>query len=227
MNSNNERSIKKELVNMMNYLSESNWREYSIILYILLNLAMPFATLNFLNIHLWHIQFNPVDFILKPFMIIPIASLLLALFTEWTIYAFNYMKKISFIVRKRDGRLSLKLVEKSLPIYIMDQNYFDEEVQLKSTTIVDIRIKDCKHLPFHNHADVIKLYNHQLTIPELIEKANLLVKNTALKNKPIIFIVDSQKERSRTISKIWLRLICNPGSKSAKADIHTILQLVD
>jgi hypothetical protein len=185
----------------------------------------PFVVFNYLNIHVWNIHFNPVDFILKPFMIIPVASLLLALFTEWTIYAFNYTKKLSLTIKKRDGRLSLKVVEKSLPIYIIDQSYFNEEFQRKSNTVVDMRIKDKDHLSFNDHVDVVKLYSydHQVNIPYLIEKANLLIEDTALKNKPITFIVDSKKERNRTISKIWLRLILNPKSKSAKTDIHTIL----
>jgi len=189
---------------------------------------MPFIVFNFLNIHLWNISFNPVDFILKPFMIVPVTSLLLALFTEWTIYAFNYTKKLNLIIKKRDGRLSLKVVEKSLPIYIIDQDYFNEEFQIKSNTVVDIRIKDKGQLSFNNHLDVIKLYSYdnQVNLPYLIEKANLLIKDTALRNKPITFIVDSKKEKNRAISKIWLRLILNPKSKSANADIHTILRLV-
>lgn len=216
------------MVNLINCLSKNSWKEYSIILYIILNLIMPFAIFNFFNIHLWNISFNPVDFILKPFLIIPFASLLLVLFTEWTIYAFNYMKKLSLTIKKREGRLSLKVVEKSLPIYVIDQSYFNEEFQLKSTIVVDMRIKDHDHLSFNDHLDVIKLYNYdnQLNILDLIEKANLLIKNTTLKKQPITFIVDSKKEKNRTISKIWLRLICNPNSKSAKADIHTILELV-
>ncbi|MFD0767584.1 hypothetical protein ACFQZ1_01410 [Bacillus sp. CGMCC 1.60114] len=213
---------------MINILGKNSWKEYSIILYIILNLIMPFAILNFLNIHLWNITFNPIDFILKPFMIIPFASLLLALFTEWTIYAFNYMKRLRLTIKKRKGRLSLKVVEKSLPIYVIDQSYFNEEIQLKNTLVVDMRIKDHDHLSFSDHLDVIKLYNddNRLNILDLIEKANLLIKNTALKENLITFIVDSKKEKNRTISKIWLRLICNPSSKSAMADIHTILELV-
>jgi hypothetical protein len=202
--------------------------KHLVLLYIITSLIIPFVAFNFLNIHLWNIRFNPVDFILKPFMIIPIVSLLLALFTEWTIYVFNYIKKLSLTIKKREGRLSLKVIEKSLPIYIIDQSYVNEDLQIKSNIVVDMRIKDHDHLSFHDHLDVVKLYryDHQVNIPYLIEQANFLIKNTALKNKPITFIVDSKKERNRTISKIWLRLILNPKSKSAKADIHTILGLV-
>ncbi len=219
------RPLKKEMFNLINNSGKSMWMEYSVILYIITSLMISFAIFNFLNIHLWNISFNPIDFILKPFMIIPVMSLLLALFTEWTRYAFNYTKKLSLTIKKGNGKLSLKLVEKSLPIYVIDQSYFNKEFQIKSNTVVDMRIKDKDNLSFNNHSDVVKIYSYdnQVNISYLIEKANLLIKNTSLKNKPITFIVDSKKERNRTISKIWLRLILNPKSKSAKADIHTIL----
>jgi hypothetical protein len=216
------------MFNLIDSSSKSMRMEYSVILYIITSLTTPFVVLNYLNIYILNISFNPVDFILKPFMIIPVASLLLALFTEWTIYAYNYTKKLSLTIKKRNGRLSLKIIEKSLPIYIVDKDYFNEDSQIKSNTVIDMRIKDNDKLSLDEHLDIVKLYSYdnQVNIPYLIEKANLLIKNTALKNKPITFIVDSKKGRDRTISKIWLRLILNPKSKSSKADIHTILELV-
>lgn len=198
-------------------------------LYIMTSLMIPFTLFNLLNIHFWNISFNPVDFILKPFMIIPVVSLLLALFTELAINAFVYAKKLTIRIQKKyDGRISLKVVEKSLPITIIDQSYFNEEFEIQGRTVVDMRIKDRASLSFAENIEVVKLFNydHQINIPYLLEKANLLIKDTALKKKPIIFIVDSKKERNRTISKIWLRLILNPASKTAKNDIDTILQLV-
>ncbi|MFC3886331.1 hypothetical protein ACFOU2_23720 [Bacillus songklensis] len=210
---------------MVNSSGKNKWRKYSVIPYIIANLIVPFSIFNFPNVHL---NFNPIDFILKPFMIIPVTGLLLTLFIEWTRYAFNHTKNLSLTIKKTGGILSLKVVKKSLPIYIIDENYFNKEFQIKNCTVVDMRIKDNGDLSFNDHLDVVKLYNYdnQVNIPYLIEKANLLIKNTALKNKPITFIVDSKKERNRTIAKIWLRLIRNPKSKSAKADIHTILELV-
>jgi hypothetical protein len=214
---------------LVNYLSRSMRKEYFVMLYIMTSLMIPFTFFNLLNIHLWNISFNPVDFILKPFMIIPVVSLLLALFTELTINAFVYAKKLTIRIQKKyDGGISLKVVEKSLPITIIDQSYLNEDFQFEGRTVVDMRIKDRASLSFAEHIEVVKLFNydHQINIPYLLEKANLLIKDTALKKKPIIFIVDSKKERNRTISKIWLRLILNPASKTAKNDIDTILQLV-
>ncbi|WP_377802191.1 hypothetical protein [Bacillus benzoevorans] len=204
-------------------------KEFFVMLYILTSLMAPFTLFNYLNIHFWNISFNPVDFILKPFMIIPVVSLLLAVFTELAIYACTFAKKLSIRIKKGyDGKISLKIVEKSLPIYIIDQNYFNGEFQMDGHTVVDMRIKDRTHLSFGEQTNVVKLfsYDQQINIPVLLEKANLLIKDTALKKKPITFIVDSKQERNRTISKIWLRLILNPASRSAKTDIDTILQLV-
>ncbi len=214
---------------MVNYLSRSMRKEYFVMLYIMTSLMIPFTLFNLLNIHFWNISFNPVDFILKPFMIIPVVSLLLALFTELTIKTFVFAKKLSIRIQKKyDGKISLKIVEKSLPITIIDQSYFNEDFQSEGHTIVDMRIKDRAPLSLAEHIEVVKLFNydHQINIPYLLEKANLLIKDTALKKKPVIFIVDSKRERNRTISKIWLRLILNPASKTAKNDIDTILQLV-
>nr|WP_295971516.1 hypothetical protein [uncultured Bacillus sp.] len=203
--------------------------EYLVSLYIFTSLLIPFSIFNFLNIHLWNISFNPVDFILKPFMIIPFVSLLLALFTEWTFYAFHYAKKLSIRIKRREGKLSLKVVEKSLPIYIIDQSVMmNDDFEMKGQTVVDMRLKDRNPLSFPDHIEVMRLYgfDRQMNIPSLLEKAHLLIRDTALKKKPITFIVDSKKERNRTISKIWLRLIVNPAAKSARTDIDTILQLV-
>jgi hypothetical protein len=125
---------------MFNHSGKSMRVEYLVSLYILTSLMIPFAVFNFLNIYSWNISFNPVDFILKPVMIIPVASLLLALLTEWTILAFNYTKRLSVKIKKADGRFSLKLVERSLPIYIIDQNYLNEDFQIKSKTVLDMRI---------------------------------------------------------------------------------------
>ncbi|MCQ6276677.1 hypothetical protein JMM81_17345 [Bacillus sp. V3B] len=213
---------------LINSLSKNKWIKYSVILYLTTNLIMTFAAFNFLNVYLWNISFNPVDFILKPFILIPVTSLLLTLFIEWTGYAFRYTQNLSLTIRKTGGILPLKIVKKSLPICIIDESYFNKEFQIKNGIVVDMRIKDNDNLSFSDHLDVVKLYNYdrKVNIPHLIEKANLLIKNTALKNKPITFIVDSKKEKNRTISRIWLRLIRNPKSKSAKADIHTILTLV-
>lgn len=213
------------LVNLVNGSGGNKWIKYSVIPYIIANLIMPFAIFSSLNVHL---SFNPIDFILKPFIIIPVTCLLLTLFIEWIRYAFNYTQKLSLTIKKTDGLLSIKVVKKSLPLYIIDENYFNKEFQIKNSTVVDMRIKDNDTLSFNDNLDVVKLYNYgnQVNIPYLIEKANLLIKNTPLKNKPITFIVDSKKERNRTIAKIWLRLIRNPKSKSAKADINTILELV-
>lgn len=220
---------EKELLNLINYLNRSMRKEYFVMLYILTSLMVPFTLFNLLNIHFWHISFNPVDFILKPFMIIPVVSLLLAVFTELTIHACTFAKKLSIRIQKSyDGKISLKIVEKSLPIYIIDQSYLNGEFQLNGQTVVDMRIKDRAQLSFGEHTNVVKLfsYDQQINIPAILEKANLLIKDTALKKKPITFIIDSKKERNRTISKIWLRLILNPAAKSAKTDINTILQLV-
>jgi len=218
--------IIKEMVSLIN---SKNSREFVMTFYIVTSLILPFAVFNYLNIQIWNVDFNPVDFILKPFMIIPLASLLLALLTEWIINAFHFTKQLSLKIRNKNGRLSIKLVQKSLPIYMVDENYFKEEAaQMRSQTIVDMRIRDRKKLPFHHDLNVITLYSYdnEVNINYLVEKANLLVQNTAFKNKPITFIIDSKKEKNRTISKIWLRLICNPKSKSADSDIHTILDNV-
>lgn len=199
------------------------------LLSIFFSTIMSYTIYNLVNIHVWNLSFNPIDFILKPFLIIPAMSLLLPLIFEWTGYAYRHAKALRLTIKKSGHKLSLKIVEKSLPIYIIDESYFNTEFELKNnTTIVDMRIKDNKHLSIKEDLEIVKLYNHghQVNIPYLIEKANLLIKNTALKNKPVTFIVDSKKERNRTISKIWLRLIRNPRSRSATADIHTILELV-
>ncbi|HWO97529.1 MAG TPA: hypothetical protein VNM45_14575 [Bacillus sp. (in: firmicutes)] len=210
---------------MVNSSGKNKWIKYSVIPYILANLIIPFVIFIFLNVHS---SFNPIDFILKPFIVIPATSLLLILFIEGARYVFNYAKELRLIIKKTDGLLSFKVVKKSLPIYIMDENYFNKEFHIKNSTVVDMRIKDNDNLSFNDNLNVVKLYNYgnQLNIPYLVEKANLLIKDTALKNKPITFIVDSKKERNRTIAKLWLRLIRNPKSKSAKADIHTILELL-
>ena len=218
-----ERTNKKEMVHLLNI--NQYRREFAITLFILISLIVPFVGLNYLNIEIFNIGFNPVDFILKPFMIIPVTSLLLALLTEWTIYAVKYIKNLKLSIKKRYGHISIKLVKKSLPITIIDESYFNEEFQKKNMIIVDMRIKDHKPLSFHDDLNVLKLfrYDQHLNIPYLLEKANSLIQDTALKNKPITFIVDGNKERNRTISKVWLRLICNPHSKSADDDIHTLL----
>ena len=119
-------------------------------------------------------------------MIIPVVSLLLALFTELTINAFVYAKKLTIRIQKKyDGGISLKVVEKSLPITIIDQSYFNEEFQFEGRTVVDMRIKDRASLSFAEHIEVVKLFNydHQINIPYLLEKANLLIKDTALKKE--------------------------------------------
>ncbi|WP_338450377.1 hypothetical protein R4Z09_30640 [Niallia oryzisoli] len=197
----------------------------SVILFLISSMMIPFAVLNYLNVYIWGISFNPVDFVLKPVILIPVASLLLALFTEWGIIACNYVKRLSLKIKKQNGSFSLKVVEKNLPIHVIDQSYLN---QIQRGTIVDMRIKDRDPLSFDQHVEVIKLFSpdQKVTIPSLLESANLLIQSTALKNKPITFIVDSKKERNRTISKIWLKLILNPKSKSAKDDIHMIEKLV-
>lgn len=207
---------------------ENKWKAYSPVLYIMTSLILSYAVFFHLNVFLWNISFNPIDYILKPFMITPFTSLFLILFIEWIKYAFNFTRELSLTIKKADGKLSFKVVEKSLPIYIIDESYLNQDLPLRNNTIVDMRIKDRDYLPYEGQLDVIKLYNHdnQVNIPYLIDKANQIIRNTALKNKPITFIVDSKKERNRTISKIWLRLIRYPNSKTAKADIHTILELV-
>lgn len=213
----------------MQSVSKSMKKEYLVLLFIMTSFMVPFTAFNLLNIHFWNIGFNPVDFIIKPFMIIPVASLLLALITEWTIHALAFVKKLTIRIKKTyDGRLSFKIVEKSLPIMIIDQSYFNEDFQKKGYTIVDMRVKDRAPLAYTDETKIIKLfhYGQQINIPYLLEQANLLIKDTALKKKPVLFIVDSKKEKSRTISKIWLRLILNPAAKTAKQDINTILQLV-
>ncbi len=207
--------------------SKRDFQLESIVLYLISSMLIPFAVLNYFNVYIWNMSFNPVDFILKPIILAPIASLLLALLTEWGIYAYNYVKRLSLTVQKQNGRFSLKLVKKNLPIHVIDQSYLNE-FQIKDSTIVDMRIKDRGSLSFDPSIEVIKLFNHdqQVNIHYLLENANLLIQSNALKNKPITFIVDSKKERNRTISKIWLKLILNPNSKSAKDDIHTIKRLV-
>jgi len=211
---------------MVNNSSRSLQLE-TVVLFLISSMLIPFAALNYLNVYVWNVSFNPVDFVLKPVILAPVASLLLALLTEWGIHACNYVKRLSLTIYKRNGRLSLKVVEKSLPVHVIDQSYLKES-QITSGTIVDMRIKDCNPLSFNPHIEVIKLFdqNQQVNIPYLLENANLLIQSTALKNMPITFIVDSKKERSRTISKTWLKLILNPKSKSAKEDILTIERLV-
>jgi hypothetical protein len=218
--------IIRELIEMVNNSSKSMQME-SVILFLISSMLIPFAVLNYLNVYVWNVSFNPVDFVLKPVILIPVASLLLAIFTELGIYACNYVKRLSLTINKRNGRFSFKVVEKSLPIHVIDQSYL-KEFQINSGTIVDIRIKDRNPLSFDHPIEVIKLFNHdqQVNIPYLLENANLLIQSTALKNRPITFIVDSKKERNRTISKIWLKLILNPYSKSSIDDIHTIERLV-
>ncbi|KAA9014539.1 hypothetical protein [Niallia endozanthoxylica] len=207
--------------------SKKDLQMESVVLYLISSMLIPFAVLNYFNVYIWNMSFNPVDFVLKPLILAPVASLLLALLTEWGIYACNYVKRLSLTIKKQNGRFSLKVVEKSLPIHVINQSYLNE-VQIKNSTIVDMRIKDQDSLSFDPSIEVIKLFNHnqQVNIHYLLENANLLIQSNALKNKPITFIVDSKKERNRTISKIWLKLILNPNSKSAKDDIHTIKRLV-
>ena len=206
---------------------KSKREAYSPVIYIMISIIIPFVVFNLLNVYLWNISFNPIDFILKPFMITPVAVLLLTLFLEWTRYAFNYARNLSLTIKKTNGTLSLRVVEKSLPIYIMDESYFNKDFKITDNTIVDMRVKD-NNLSLNDHLNVVKLYNHdnQVNIPYLIDKAHQIIKDTAFKNKPITFIVDSKKERNRSISKIWLRLIRNPNARNANADIHTILELV-
>jgi len=207
--------------------SSKDFQMESFVLYLISSMLIPFAILNYFNVYIWNMSFNPVDFVLKPLILAPVVSLLLALLTEWGIYAYNYVKRLSLTVKKQNGRFSLKVVEKSLPIHVIDQSYLNE-FQIKSGTIVDMRIKDRNSLSFDPSIEVIKLFSHdqQVNIHYLLENANLLIQSTALKNKPITFIVDSKKERNRTITKIWLKLILNPNSKSANDDIHTIKRLI-
>lgn len=224
-----DNQTEKELLKLAAILNRGMKKESFIMLFILTSLMVPFTLFTLLNIHFLNISFNPVDFIIKPVMVIPFVSLLLAVFTELAIHAYTFAKKLSIQIKKDyEGKISLKIVEKSLPIYIIDQSYFNGEFQADGHTVVDMRIKDRTRLSFSEHTNVVKLFtfDQQINIPALLEKANLLIKDTALKKKPITFIVDSKKERNRTISKIWLRLILNPASKSAKNDIDTILQLV-
>ncbi|WP_071393144.1 hypothetical protein [Bacillus tuaregi] len=211
---------------MVNNSSKAMQME-SVILFMITSMMIPFAVLNYLNVYIWNISFNPVDFVLKPFILVPAASLFLALLTEWTVIVFGYMKRLSLKIKKQNGRLSLKIVERSLPIHVIDQSYL-KQFNITSGTIVDMRIKDCDPLMIEDQIEVVKLFDQQqkVSVPYLIERANLLIQTTTFKNKPIIFIVDSKKERNRTISRIWLKLILNPTSKSAQEDIHTIEKLV-
>lgn len=219
---------KKEMVNLMTSSSQSKWIKSLAVLYVLANLIMPFVAFYFLNVRVWNISFNPVDFVLKPLIVFPITILLLTLLLDGTRYAFYSLYELSQNIKQAGSILPFKATKKNLPIYIIDETYFTREFQSSNSIVVDMRIKDRANLVFHDNLDVVKLYtsDNQVNIPYLIEKANLLIRRTAILNQPIIFIVDSKKERSRTISRLWLKLICNPKSRSAQADIHTILKLV-
>ena len=216
------------MVHLFNQSSNHSWSQNTVILHILASLFMPFAIYSFMNVHVWNIGFNPVDFVIKPFMTVVAASIFLAFLTEWTLFAVNYIKRLNVKIRKRDGRISLKVVEKKLPIQMIDENLYSKEFEPKGHVIVDMRIKDKANLPFDDHLNVVKLYDHayKMNIFELVQKANLLIKETALKNKPITFIVDSKQERQRMVSKVWLRLILNPQSKHAHNDLQMIQKLV-
>lgn len=191
-------------------------------------LIFTYGTINLLNVHLWDVSFNPIDSILKPFMIVPFSYLFITLFINRTTYVFNHLKQLSLIIKKHDGKFRLKLVEKNLPVYIIDESYLNKNLDIQNTLLVDMRIKNTDHLSFKDNLDIFKLYDNQnhVSIRYMINRANLIIKNTAFKDKSITFIIDSKKERNRTISKIWLRLIRNPKSRSAKDDIHTILNMV-
>ncbi|UCZ53431.1 hypothetical protein LGQ02_01115 [Bacillus shivajii] len=204
---------------------ENEWKIYSAISTTIMSMVLTYAVFNLLNIHVWAIAFNPIDYILKPFLIFPAAVLLLTLFMQWTSNALNDIKEILII--KRGKFIFFPSLAKSLPIQIIDHSFL-EEYDPSGNVLVDMRMKDMEALPFDDNVDIVKLYNddHHVDVPSLVERANRLIKETALRNKPITFIVDSKRDRSRTISKIWLRLIRNPNAKSAKEDIHTISQLV-
>lgn len=195
--------------------------------YIAASSVLTFLIYSLVNHYYYHLSFNPVDFIIKPFLIIPAACLLLPLLAEWAGLAIHFRKMLGLRIEHSGGKLSLKLIEKPLPIYIVDEDHFTG-AHTNHRLIVDMRIKDQRHLPLAETMEIIKLthFQHPVNIPDLAEKANQIIKDTAMKNKPITFIVDSQKNRSRTISKIWLRLIRNPRSRSATSDIDAILQLV-
>ncbi|MDQ0256057.1 hypothetical protein J2S74_003456 [Evansella vedderi] len=172
--------------------------------------------------------FSPVDTLIKPFIIMPISFLIITFLIKWTSSTFNHLKQLSLTLHKKNGIVYPRIVEKNLPIKIIDESYLKKDFHFGNNILVDMRMKNNLNVTIKDEIDVVKLYNsgNQMNIPYLIERANLLMKDTSLKDKSIIFIVDSHDERKRTISKIWLRLIRNPYSTSAKEDYQKIKDLV-
>ncbi|MFA9556565.1 hypothetical protein ACERII_04555 [Evansella sp. AB-rgal1] len=194
----------------------------------ILSLVLTFTIYNLMNVHLWSVSFNAIDYVLKPFMLLPFTLPLLIVLLHRGIYAWNNVRSLRFILQWKQGVFIPRIVEKRLPIYIVDDRSFKSELPLRKNTIVDMRLKNRNNPVLNHNVDVIKLTpnSNQVSIHYLIERANLMVKDTALKDKPITFLVDSKDDRNRMISKIWLRLIRNPYCKSAEDDIHTISKLV-
>ncbi|WP_416148316.1 hypothetical protein ACM26V_19140 [Salipaludibacillus sp. HK11] len=186
---------------------------------------ITYGVTHLMNLQLWNLPFNPIDYVLKPFMIIPFTYIFIRLLINWTTYTWNRLKQLRFVY---NGKFIFKVVEKRLPIYMIDESYLNKGYHINGNIIVDMRIKNTGNQLFKDDIDVVKLYNknNHINIRNLIEKANLIIRDTAYKGKAITFLIDSKEERNRMVANIWLRLICNPHSKSTKGDIDTILNLV-
>ncbi len=207
----------------------SVWKEYSVIIGLVISLVMTYTVYNCLNLFVWDNGLNPIDSVIKPFLLFPLISLLGALTVDFSRLTYSYVKNVRFSLKRKNGSFQFKVFERTLPIYIVDNNsYLNLNLKNKNSRVVDMRINNHDNIDIETNRNIIKLSNicKQQSIRDFIEKANLIVQNTDLKDESIIFIVDSQRDRNRTISKIWLRLIRSPNSKSSNKDISTISKLV-
>ncbi|MDG5788029.1 hypothetical protein QA612_11060 [Evansella sp. AB-P1] len=116
------------MIKVISYFTAEKWRAHAVVYFLLLGTLITYVFYTFMNIHIWSITFNPIDFILKPFMIVPISLLLLKIVSS----SINHLITLPLF---KPVDIAPKLTGRSLLIRNKmkegESNYISEIIRLK------------------------------------------------------------------------------------------------
>ncbi|MBU9710719.1 hypothetical protein [Evansella tamaricis] len=84
------------------YLQDSRYEEtnsdsFIAVVYLVTSFIITYGAVTFWNTYIWHIPFNAVDYLVKPFLLLPLAVGILAIIFNWTSLLYRELESFLYI----------------------------------------------------------------------------------------------------------------------------------